>query len=152
VKRLSTLSLPLLAALLAVVSGCSREDSVGVSETQFEDAFVRPLDASGLDYSVVGACHYARQDVGEPWNFQIRVVVDADPNEVADALEATVDIIERDRSPMILQQYAGEPGRGWDGTLESHGEGTVLGVVKNNVTVDGDRPSVGWLPVCEFPR
>jgi hypothetical protein len=139
-----------VAALMAVTTCCSSPGTLSASETQFEDAFIQPVEAAGLHYSVEQVCHYARDRSDEPWHLQITVVVDADPNEVADALAATVDIIERDRSPMILQQFAGEPGRGWDGVLERQGESTVLGVVKDNVDVEGDRPSVGWLPVCVF--
>lgn len=144
--------LGLLTILAATASACSNDATLSASEAQFDEAFIQPLEAAGLDYSVQEVCHYARENPGEAWHLQIRVDVDADPDEVANALAATVDVIERDRDPMIVQQYAGEPGRGWDGVLESDGGGTGLGVAKNNVDVGGDRPAVGWLTVCAFPE
>ncbi len=144
--------LGLLAGVIAVASACSSDDSLSASEAQFEEAFLQPLVAAGLDYSVEEVCHYERQNSGAPWHLQVRVSVEADPNEVADALVATVDIIERDRDPMILQQYAGEPNRGWDGVLESETGDTALGLTKHHVDVGGDLPSVGWLPVCMFSQ
>ena len=135
-----------------MASACSNDDSLSASEAQFDDAFIQPLEAAGLNYSVEEVCHYARTNPDEPWHFQIRVEVDADPDEVANVLASTVDIIERDRDPMTLQHYAGEPSRGWNGVLESDGEGAALSVVKNNVDLGGDLPSVGWLPVCAFQQ
>ncbi len=96
-----------------MTSACSNDDTLSASEAQFDEAFIQPLEAAGLDYSVQEVCHYGRESPDEPLHLEIRVRVEADPDEVANALVATVDIIERDRDLMILQQYVGEPGRGW---------------------------------------
>ncbi len=149
--RVPLYALVLGVVWLGVLASCSSDDSVSASEAQFELAFIEPLEAAGLDYTVDEVCHYEREESEEPWHLQISVAVDAGPGEVADALTSTIDVIQRDRSPMGLQQYEGEPGRGWNGVLEPRGEGTILGVTRNNVEVDGTRPPVGWLPVCAFP-
>ncbi len=146
--KLRTMVAVPIAVLLATVS-CSSGRDVSGSEAQFDEAFLRPLDMAGLDYQIDEVCHYERRAPGEPWHLQIAVSIDASPRVVARALAADVDIIRTDRDPMVLQQFAGRPGDGWDGSLEAQDQGTLLGVAKNNVAVDGDRPPIGWLPICD---
>lgn len=149
-KRLIALLL-FFAVPVLMASACSNDVGVSASEGQFDESYLQPLDAAGLTYSVEEVCHYSRQTSNEGWQLQVSLVVDAGLEDAADALGTEIEVILRDRKPMVLQQYEGEPNLGWNGVLESRGGSSVIGVTKNNVTVDGERPPVAWLQVCDLP-
>lgn len=148
------IGLAMTGGALAIV-GCSDEASPQGAEAQLDEAYLEPLIDAGFAIEVTEVCHYRRETAGEPWHFQVRLHVGAEPGAVADALADSVGVIRRDHDPIIAQQYVGEPGRGWDGNLDpgtGDAEGsTEIGLVKNNVEVAGDLPPVGWLQVCPTP-
>ncbi|MCP4306111.1 MAG: hypothetical protein GY788_14775 [bacterium] len=138
----------LVLGLLA--AACGNEAGVDGAERQMEEAFLAPLAMAGLDFEVVSACHLGESEV-EKWQFETVITISASSTTVTNALRNTVDVIREDREPMIVQQFAGQPGQGWDGVLETTTPDTsTLGLTRSNVAVDSDRPSVAWMPICDL--
>ncbi len=123
---------------------------VGTVEKQLRDGYLQPLEDGGLTFEVVEVCHYSREE-DEPWHLGVSLAVDASPERVAEVLSQTVGVLLTDRDPMVVQQYEGEPAKGWDGAIADGGDTTTVGLVKNNVVVEADQLSVGWLQECELP-
>jgi hypothetical protein len=67
---------------------------------------------------------------------------------VADTLEAQDVVLVRDRVPMTVQQVRGDPARGWNGVLDTSGDGALLGLTFNNVKPSGLAEAGGWAEVC----
>ena len=114
----SVATLLLLVLTTGLVAACADDSSVDDSEAQLEEGYLVPLEAAGLSYTVDEVCHYERRTADEPWHLQVTMTVDAVPADVAAAIEGQVGVVRRDRQPMVVQQYAGEPNRGWDGSID----------------------------------
>ena len=77
----------------------------------------------------------------------MQIAVDGSIAQVADTLSHHAQVVA-DRDQPVVQQYKGQPGRGWNGVIETlHGR-TVVGLVKNNVHTNEQSIGVGWLQVC----
>jgi hypothetical protein len=112
--------------------------------------FLAPLAASGISVDVLQACHYLRRSPDEAWHFSVEVAAAAPASEVADALRSKTHVVigQDDGYQQIVQQFKGQPDRGWNGILTQSGSGARLALVKNNVHTNDRSIGVGWLRVC----
>jgi hypothetical protein len=142
------LALVVVFVVLAVRARDGSASSAG-SERQLRSGFLEPIAAAGISTEVVEACHYLRRTPGEPWHFSVRIIVAAPQSEVVEALRAKTRVVIHDNGDQqVVQQFPGQPSRGWNGILAPSGSGTRLELVKNNVHTSDTSIGVGWLPVC----
>lgn len=145
----------LAVAVIATFAG-DRLDSgrpaVGSAVHSLLSNYIQPLRDEGMNVEVESTCHYRVQSDSdsEPWHLESHIRVDADRDDVADVLEGSVAVIKRDRPDWIMQQLAGDPGGGWNGTLVDLGGQTSIGVVRNNVA-PSPNANLGWQQVCPYP-
>jgi hypothetical protein len=138
-------------AVFFVVSRSPSSRSVAGSERQLRSGFLSPLRDAGLSTEVVDACHYERQAADEPWHLAVKFAVDASLPEVVRVLDEQV-VVVADRDQPIVQQYKGQPQRGWNGIVTTSGNRTLVELVKNNVHTSDSSIGVAWLPVCAEMR
>lgn len=148
----------LVAVIALVLNSCPSSRSVTASERQLREGYLEPLTEAGLAVEVLDACHYSRDDFGAPapeggWHFSVRIAVSETPDTVAQFLrEETGAVILDGRTPIVVQQYRGQPNRGWNGSIAGADGGSVVTVVKNNIaTSDQDLP-IGWQSICPESR
>jgi hypothetical protein len=137
------------AALVLLMAGCGEPSSVGDAESRLSAGYRDVLSAAGITHVVDDTCH-AHRSPSEAWTLYVTVRVDASPERVAELLEDEGMVVLSDREPMLIQQTAGDPVHGWNGTLIASGAGTVLGLAHNGVTAPKAGRSIGWLEVCQF--
>jgi hypothetical protein len=133
--------------ILLVLRGGSGGASVAGSERQLRSGFLHPLERAGLSVDVLDACHYDRRSPREPWHLSTTIAVAASVPQVVNVLAAQVVVVD-DRDDPRIQQFKGEPSRGWNGVIRASGSQTLVFLVKNNVHTSDDSIGVGWLPVC----
>jgi hypothetical protein len=133
--------------------------SVGASERQLRTGFVEPLTKSGLATEVLDTCHYWRsstqQVIGpaDAWHFSVKIAVSASPDAVARVLDQkTGAVITGDDSSFGIQQYRGDPQRGWNGGIAVADGGSVVALVKNNIATSERSVPIGWQPICPESR
>jgi hypothetical protein len=143
---LAALALGFFVVARGRVSGAS---SAG-SERQLRSGFLEPLADSGISIDVLQACHYLRRSPDEAWHFSVEIAAAAPPSQVADALRSKTHVVigQDDGYQQIVQQFRGQPNRGWNGILTESGSGARLALVKNNVQTNDASIGVGWLRVC----
>ena len=143
-----------LLALFYAVRAHPSSSSIAVSERQLRTGFLQPLARADIPVRVLDACHYARRSPQEGWHLSMKMAATASQAAVIEALRKDTDaVIVDDREPPLVQQFPGQPNRGWNGTLTSSEAGTEISLVKNNVATSEGSIGVGWLPVCpDSPR
>lgn len=153
--------LALVAAFAIFLNGRGASRSVATSERQLREGYLKPLTEAGLAVEVLDACHYYRsspQESGAPapedgWHFSVKIAVADSPDAVARVFrQKTGVVVVDDRSPILLQQYRGQPSRGWNGTLEDADGGSVVTVVKNNIATSDRSIPIGWQSICPESR
>ena len=140
----------ILVVLVSVLltAGCSASE-VDAVDSALDGHFLEPLQRADITFVVVNTCHLRRDSDAEPWHLEVRVRIDDDRERVAQLLEAEDVVLDRDRSPMTIQQEPGNPAGGWNGVLEtSDGGASSLGLTYNNVDLDGVAAAGGWAEVC----
>ncbi len=115
--------------------------------------FLDPLRDADISYAVENTCHLQRHSDTEPWHLEVRVRIDADRDRLPGLFEARDVVVVRDRNPMTTQQEPGDPAEGWNGVLESRGDGESLlglGLTYNNDVLDGVAEAGDWAEVCRL--
>jgi hypothetical protein len=139
-----------VAVVLVVERGPSSK-SVAESERQLRSGFLQPLNDAGLTFEVLDACHYARTSQQDAWHLAVKIAVDASVPDVADTLAQHV-VVVADRDQPVVQQFRGQPGRGWNGIIEAPQGRTLVELAKNNVHTSEASIGVGWMSVCPESR
>jgi hypothetical protein len=147
------LAIVIVGAVVVVLRAGRDPKSMAASERQIRSGFVDPLVHSGLSVEVLDACHYDRSR-GAAWHLSVKLAVAASPDVVTRALRATthVVIVHADTSSPGVQQYPGEPNRGWNGGYAVSGNRTLISLVKNNVHTSDSSIPVAWMPICPESR
>lgn len=146
-----------LVALIALAGGSlalPRQGSnpVESAESQLRNGFLQPLTDAGIATEVLSACHYDRVRATDAWHLAVRIQTAATVADAVAVLQAAGVVVRDDRAAPIVQQYPGQPNRGWNGAIEANDSGSVLALVKNNVATDESSITAGWLPVCPESR
>ncbi|HEX5614137.1 MAG TPA: hypothetical protein VFZ83_03185 [Acidimicrobiia bacterium] len=146
-----------LVALVALAGGAlmvprQGSNTVETAEGQLQNGFLQPLADAGVATEVIRACHYERVSASDPWHLSVRVDTAASVADVVAVLRAQGAVVRDDRDAPIVQQYPGQPSRGWNGVVEPSATGSVLALVKNNVATDEASVAPGWLPICPESR
>jgi len=146
-----------LVALIALAGGAllvprQGSNTVESSEGQLRNGFLQPLTDAGIATEVIRACHYDRVSASDPWHLSVRIATEASAADVVAVLGAADVVVRDDRDAPIVQQYPGQPNRGWNGVVEPSATGSVLALVKNDVATDEASIAPGWLPVCPESR
>ena len=149
----------LVAVMALVMNNRPASRSVTASERQLREGYLEPLIEAGLAVEVLDACHYSRDDFVAPaspeadWHFSVRIAVSESPDTVAQFLREEIGaVIVDDRTPIEVQQYRGQPNRGWNGRIADADGESIVTVVKNNIaTSDQDIP-IGWQSICPESR
>ena len=140
------LGIGLVAAITSRRVGTS---SVPASERQLREGFLEPMSRSGVGFEVLDACHYDRPTPEYAWHLAVKIAAAAPIQDVAEALQRADVVVREER---ILQQFRGQPNKGWDGGIESRGDQTIISLVKNNVHTNDRSIGVAWLPICPESR
>ena len=135
----------LIVALL--VASCSSTGGQAKAEEQLLGGFIDPLAGAGLAVEVTRTCHYLPRSGPGKRTLAATMAVDADAVRVADVLTAEDMVVEDRIDYVVIQQFRGQPSRGWSGGMEPHGDDVSIDVVKNDVDVSG-RLDLAWMPVC----
>jgi hypothetical protein len=61
-------------------------------------------------------------------------------------------VIVDDRTPILVQQYRGQPNRGWNGGIADADGGSIVTVVKNNIATSDRSIPIGWQSICPETR
>jgi hypothetical protein len=142
-----------LCGLLYAVRSFQSSASLAASEHQLRSGFLEPLGRSGISTEVLDACHYDRRSPQEAWHLSVKIATGASQTAVIEALRArTRAVVVDDRENPLIQQFPGQPNRGWDGTISTSTTGTLISLVKNNVHTNEGAIGIGWLPVCPESR
>jgi hypothetical protein len=147
--------LALVAAFAVVLNGRPSSRSVAASERQLREGYLEPLTEAGLAVDVLDACHYTRYSPQEKlapdqgWHFSVKIAVAGSPDAVARVLrEQTGAVVLDDRSPILVQQYLGQPNRGWNGGIADADGGSIVALVKNNIATSDPSIPIGWRSIC----
>lgn len=127
------------------VSGFRDDSSESAVEEVLNVGFLNPLEGV-LEHEVSG-CSYPPSG-NELWHFSVVISVEADVETTVAVLRPSVDVINADRDPALVQQFAGNPRKGWNGQLFKVDGGTRIELVRNSVRSD-DVP-VGWFERCDL--
>jgi hypothetical protein len=150
-RRSATMAVAELAvaalALVLAVGGCAARYDVPSVEERLVDGFLTPLAAAEMPVAVAETCRYDLS-VDQPWHLYTELRVDATRARVAEVLSGQDMVLRRDHDPMILQQFEGRPGEGWNGALEAAGEKSVIKLTFNNADRESWDGAVGWAEPC----
>jgi hypothetical protein len=151
----------LVAVTVVLLNDRPSSRSVTASERQLRAGYLEPLTEAGLAIEVLDACHYYRYSPdksGAPgpedgWHFSVKIAVSESPDTVAQSLrQKTGAVIVDDRTPILVQQYRGQPNRGWNGTIADAEGGSIVTVVKNNIATSDRSIPIGWQSICAETR
>jgi hypothetical protein len=151
----------LVAVTVLMLNDRSSSRSVTASERQLRSGYLEPLTEAGLAVEVLDACHYSRYSPDEndapgpedAWHFSVKIAVSESPNTVARLLrQKTGAVIVDDRTPIGVQQYRGEPNRGWNGGIAAADGGSIVTLVKNNIATSERSIPIGWQSICPETR
>ncbi len=146
----------LVALTVFVLNDRPSSRSVSASERQLREGYLEPLTEAGLAIEVLDACHYYRFEAPDPerdWHLSVKIAVSDSPDTVAQLLrQKTGAVIVDDRTPILVQQYRGQPNRGWNGTIADADGGSIVTVVKNNVATSERSIPIGWQSICPETR
>ncbi len=153
-----SVTLTALVVGMALVASCGSEGGEPLAEQQLVDGFVTPLRDAGLAVEVVSTCHYPARVYPPPAEPTKRTLVahltvDAGSERVGEVLAGESMVVSAASDGVVLQQFPGQPRRGWSGGMDP-GEGPVrIDLVKNGVDVT-ERDDLAWMPVCpeSIPR
>jgi hypothetical protein len=134
-------------AAIVTLSGCATAHDVPSVEERLVDGFLTPLAAAGMPVTIAESCRYDLP-VDQPWHLNTELRVHATQARVAEVLSAQDMVLLRDRDPMILQQFEGRPGDGWNGVLEAAGDQAVIKLTYNNADREAWAGAVGWAEAC----
>ena len=132
---------------MVLISASCSSTGEAKAEEQLLDGFVGPLAEAGLGVEVMRTCHYFPLSGPGKRTLAATITVDAEPNRVADILTAEDMVVRDDIDYVVIQQFSGQPSRGWSGGFEPDGDHASINLVKNNVEVSG-RLDLAWMPVC----
>jgi hypothetical protein len=138
-----------IGLVAAIASRHVASSSVPASERQLRRGFLEPMSRSGIGFEVLDACHYDRPTPEYAWHLAIKIAAAASIQDVAEALQ-NADVVVREER--IVQQFRGQPNKGWDGGIERRSNQTIISLVKNNVHANDRSIGVAWLPICPESR
>ena len=155
-RTLVALTVFLAAVTVLVLTSRHPSRSVAASERQLREGYLEPLGKAGLAIEVLDTCHYYRFSAPDPekdWHFSVKIAVSASPHTVAQVLRhKTGAVITDDRTAIGVQQYRGEPNRGWNGGIADANGGTIVSLVKNNIATSERSIPIGWQSICPETR